>query len=170
MLNNVQIKESCENGFCMLPKRNGQYENLHNYESKFGFSAPVLRAGRSKGFKPLTPVSNKPIHSKERRPIDNALIVEPRYGVFAPIEKIAPKKITSVKSIVEVKKTSPKPVNKASPKPVKRASPKPVKKASPKPVVPVKKSSPKPANAIPVAKVKPVEKQGALPVVKLNNK
>ena len=45
-----------------------------------------------KGFKPLTPTSNKPIHSKERRPIDNPLIVEPRYGIFAPIEKVAPKK------------------------------------------------------------------------------
>ena len=154
MLNNVQIKESCENGFCMLPKRNGQYEDLYSYESKFGFSAPSFKAGRSKGFKPLTPTSNKPIHSKERRPIDNPLIVEPRYGIFAPIEKVAPKKITAVKSIVDVKK----------------ASPKPVKKASPKPVVPVKKSSPKPANAIPVAKVKPVEKQGAIPVVPLNKK
>jgi len=140
LINDTPLKESCENGFCMLPRMNGQFEDLHNYKSNYGFSAPSFKAGRSKGFKPLTPVSNKPIHSKERRPIDNPLIVEPKYGVFAPIEKLLPKKITGVKSIVETKIT-PKPV---------------------------KKSSPKAANTLSTPKVKKVEKQGALPVVKLN--
>jgi len=169
-LNPMEIKESCENNFCSLPNR--EFNDLSKYDSKYGFSAPSFKAGRSKNFKPLTPTSNKPLYKKDHRAIDEPLIFGPKFGTFAPFEKITPKKITGVKSIVSSPKSTPKssPKSRASPKVSKsRASPKAAnKKPSPKPVSQkLSKPSPKP---VPAPREKAIKKQDALPIVKLNKK
>jgi len=169
-LNPMEIKESCENNFCMLPKVNGQFEDLSKYDSKYGFSAPSFKAGRSKNFKPLTPTSNKPLYKKDHRAIDEPLIFGPKFGTFAPFKKITPKKITGVKSIVSSPKSTPKLSPKSTPKlKVSKASPKAAnKKPSPKPVSQkLSKPSPKP---VPTPREKAIKKQDALPIVKLNQK
>jgi len=170
-LNPMEIKESCENNFCMLPKVNGQFEDLSKYDSKYGFSAPSFKAGRSKNFKPLTPTSNKPLYKKDHRAIDEPLIFGPKFGTFAPFKKITPKKITGVKSIVSSPKSTPKLSPKSTPKlkVSSKASPKAAnKKPSPKPVSQkLSKPSPKP---VPTPREKAIKKQDALPIVKLNQK
>jgi hypothetical protein len=97
-ISKTQLDTACDNGFCGLPSAKAYSQ----YTSNFGFSAPISRQPRSKLFKDLTPKSSKPIRVKDRRfTRSESPAVSPRFGSFAPIQKLTPKS-SSIKSVGSV--------------------------------------------------------------------